>query len=90
MFLNHLKGDRSWDNPANATIKLRLTYEDKAAIRKRAEWAGVTMSEFLQLILIVLAFSFVVEVLIAAALALGVRDAKKPFHDGIKKAGPNP
>jgi uncharacterized protein (DUF1778 family) len=35
------------DNPASASIRLRVTPDDKEQIRKRAADAGVTMSEYL-------------------------------------------
>ncbi len=34
------------DNPASEQIRIRLTPADKAAIRERAQAAGVTMSEY--------------------------------------------
>lgn len=35
------------DNPATETIRLRVTPEDKTEIRRRAEAAGVSMSEYM-------------------------------------------
>ncbi len=41
------RGRPKLDKPADQIVKMRVTAEDKAAIRKRAERAGVTMSEYL-------------------------------------------